>query len=379
MPNSDRNNPQSTEAAGAQRGRTLRLLIVDDSLVFRHLIVTALRQEPDIEIIGTEADGEAALRAMELNTPDVVTLDVDMPGMNGLETLREIRKRFPQVRTVLFSKLASHGAPTTLEALSIGADDYAEKVSNAGKLDLSLELLRSELIPKLRQFFDPHPVTNAVTNTAAIAPPHLATPHTSTRISAPLQRSKIQVVAIGVSTGGPMALASILPKLPADLPVPIVIVQHMPVMFTGLLAHRLDESCPLHIVEAEDGMELKAGTVIIAKGGLHMKVKRTGIRNVIEFSDEAPVGSCKPSVDVLFKSLAKVYGASVLPIILTGMGYDGLDGVKTLKHYDTYCIVQDKQTSSVWGMPGAIVREGMADEVLPLEEIPAAIERLVKG
>ena len=344
-------------------GEKIRVLVVDDSLVIRHLVRQALSEEPRIEVVGADADGIAALEHIPQLKPDVVTLDIEMPRMDGLETLRHIRQDHPRLRTIMFSTLTTRGAAVTLEALSLGADDYVPKAANSGSLDKSLGSLRNDLVPKILQFFaQPHQID--VVSKAVASPPPVR-----------LAR-RPRVVAIGVSTGGPNALAATIPLLPAHLPVPVLVVQHMPAMFTRMLADRLNSSSRLPVSEAEDDVEIKPGRIWIAKGDHHFAVRRVGdtVRSVLHRGPHE--NSCRPSVDVLFRSLAAVYASDVLAVVLTGMGNDGLRGVRDLKAAGAHAIVQDMATSVVWGMPGSIASAGMADRVLPLDQIAPEIVRL---
>jgi two-component system chemotaxis response regulator CheB len=334
--------------------------------VIRHLIRQALGSEPDIEIVGAEANGRAALARIPEVKPDVVTLDIEMPEMDGIETLRRIRSLHPRLRTIMFSTQTTRGASITLEALSIGADDYVAKAANAGSLDRSMESLRGELLPKIRQFFAPP-------RTQPVAP--------RTEAGAPMRIRpgwKPRVVAIAVSTGGPQALSVLVPSLPADFPLPVVIVQHMPETFTRLLAERLDSMGSLRVTEASDGNELVAGHVLLARGNHHLRIQRNGARNVAVLDQSAPVHSCRPAADVLFRSLVHVYHGDVLAVVLTGMGQDGLEGVRTLKSEGARTVVQDMKTSVVWGMPGAVASAGLADHVVPLDAMASEIVRLAR-
>ena len=350
-----------------QPGERIRVLIVDDSVVIRRLVMHALEEDASIEVVGVAANGVIALQRIAQFSPDVVTLDVEMPEMDGIETLRHIRRDFPQVRVIMFSTMTERGAEITLTALTAGADDYVTKASNEGSLDRSLAKLRQELLPKLKQFFTfmrPAPVP-----VPAIPPPSRLQPVT-------LPRPQPRVLAIGVSTGGPTALAAILPLLPASYPLPVLVVQHMPPLFTRFLAERLNSLCALPVEEATDGAAVTGGKILIAPGDFHLRVcsRENGIRAVLDTS--APQNSCRPSVDVLFASVADVYAGDALGLILTGMGQDGLRGAGMLRARGATIIAQDEDSSVVWGMPGSVVNAGLADHVLPLDQMIPATLRL---
>jgi two-component system, chemotaxis family, protein-glutamate methylesterase/glutaminase len=353
--------PRST-----RRANRIRVLIVDDSLVIRHLIAEALGADPEIEIVGAEANGALALARIPELKPDVVTLDIEMPVMDGLETLRRIRKSHPKLRTIMFSTLTSRGAAVTFEALAIGADDYVAKAANAGSLDKSLASLRLDLIPKIKQFFA----------LPSEAPEPLLKTKLPSAAAKKIAHRRPELLAIGVSTGGPQALGELIPKLPASFSLPVVIVQHMPPMFTRLLAERLDAVSPLEVREAEEGLAVRAGLVIVAKGDYHLRLRRAGAVVTATLDQGAQENSCRPSVDVMFRSAAEVFGAHTLAVMLTGMGSDGLAGTRALKAAGAQSLVQDQATSVVWGMPGAVAEAGLADQVLPLDEIPAELVRL---
>lgn len=354
----------------AAQGR-IRVLVVDDSVVIRHLVMHALRDEPDIEVVGAEADGAAALARIGEVHPDVITLDIEMPVMDGLTALRQIRKLHPRVRTIMFSTLTTRGASSTFEALALGADDYVAKASNAGSLDQSLASLRGELVPKIRQFFETARVPAPPTPSLPPKPALTAPSSRMGRRSAPFR-----ILGIGVSTGGPQALAELIPQLPASLRVPVLVVQHMPPMFTRLLAERLDSLSPLRVVEAGDGMEIRPGTVYVAPGNYHLRLRRSG-SSLLAALDQGPrENSCRPAVDVLFRSLAESFGKDVLSVVLTGMGFDGLRGTQALKAAGGQSLVQDRASSVVWGMPGAVAEAGLADGVFPLAALAGEIARL---
>ncbi len=362
-----------------QPGERIRVLIVDDSVVIRRLVAHALEQDPLIEVVGAASNGSIALQRIVQLSPDVLTLDIEMPEMDGLATLKHLQKDFPQVRVIMFSTLTERGAAITLEALALGADDYVAKVSNEGSLDQSMARLRQELIPKIKQFFKLPGQTSAIPGNKTAenrsAVPSIPQP-TKTGGSSQAATLAPKVLAIGVSTGGPTALGALLPKLPADFPLPVFLVQHMPPMFTRLLAERLNQNCALSVEEASQGAIPQKGKILIAPGDFHMKVA-SGPNGARAFLDQsAHQNSCRPSVDALFSSIGEVYGGAVIAVILTGMGQDGLRGVEILKTRGASVIAQDEASSVVWGMPGAVVNAGLADKVLPLDQIAGEIIRL---
>lgn len=364
-------------------GQRIRTLIVDDSVVIRRLVANALEDDPEIEVVGAAANGAIALQKIPQVNPDVVTMDVEMPEMDGIEALRRIRKEYPNLIVIMFSTLTSRGASATMEALGLGASDYVTKPSHIGSIDRSVTSLRDDLIPKIKQFFlrqamhrvkadvDSHAHSQAHAQSHAHPAPPVAAGPRSHHIG---QR---RILAIGVSTGGPTALAEIFPSFPADLRVPIVIVQHMPPMFTRLLAERLQQKSKLRVEEATDGMRLEPGKAIVAPGDYHLKIRRMQTEIVCTLNQDPPENSCRPAVDVLFRSVQDVYGGSTVAAILTGMGQDGLRGVEGLHATGAYVIAQDEASSVVWGMPGAVVKAGLADSVVPLQGmVPEMLRRL---
>lgn len=354
----------------------IRVLIVDDSAVIRKVLGDCLSADPDIEVVGTAANGKIALDKLSELKPDVVTLDIEMPEMNGLETVKHVRKEYPKLPIIMCSSLTAAGATHTLDALAFGASDYVTKPSSHGVN--TREVVGEELIRKIKGWANPQKAKLAQT-----ALPPLFSAH-SAELSPFLHRKPdnasehtIEVVAIGVSTGGPNALLEVLPHLPTNLRVPVLIVQHMPPLFTKLLADRLATQCHLQVVEAQDGEEIKAGTVYLAPGGLHMEVKKTSGRIATVLHEGPPENSCRPAVDVLFRSVAAVYGRGVLATVLTGMGQDGLFGAQRIKEMGGQIIAQDQESSAVWGMPGAVVEAGLTSAILPLSSIAREISRKV--
>ena len=340
----------------------IRVLVVDDSVVIRRLVTHALEEDAALEVVGFASDGVIALARIPQLNPDVITLDIEMPEMDGLQLLRHIRKQYPQIRVVMFSTLTERGAAVTLEALALGADDYVAKAANAGSLDRSMAALRAQLVPKIKQFF------RLPDSEAPPLRPPLPQPAISSMPPLNLSRER-KVLAVGVSTGGPNALSAIVPLLPADFPLPVLIVQHMPPLFTRLLAERLQAATSLRVEEAVDGSPVLPGGVLIAPGDYHMQLRAFGPEIRIALDQSPPENSCRPAVDVLFRSVGQVYGGSAISVILTGMGQDGLRGTQALKAQGAFVIAQDESSSVVWGMPGAVVAAGLADRVVPLLDV----------
>lgn len=355
-----------------RRGNRIRVLVVDDSVVIRRLVTLALEEDKSLEVVGSAPDGSIGLARVAHLNPDVITLDIEMPEVDGLEMLRRLRQTHKDVRVIMFSTLTERGGAATLEALSLGADDYVTKASNAGSLDRSMAALRGELIPKIKQFF-------MLEEELAIPSP-LAAPLRPQVPAAPAERiiglrAQPRVVAIGVSTGGPTALGAIIPSFPADFPLPVLIVQHMPPVFTRLLAERLQTLTKLKVEEAVEGANVESGKILIAPGNYHMRIRKCGLKATVTLDQEPPENSCRPAVDVLFRSVEEAYGPASIAVVLTGMGYDGLRGTQVLKAHGAYVIAQDEPTSVVWGMPGAIVNAGLADSVVPLNGVVPEILR----
>jgi len=352
-----------------QPGERIRVLVVDDSVVIRRLVTHALEEDPLIEVVGAASNGLLALQKIPQLNPTVLTLDIEMPEMDGLAVLRRVRQEYPQLRVIMFSTLTERNAAVTLEALSLGAHDYVTKASNEGSLDRSMARLREDLLPKVKQFFQ-LPGTSQT-----LARPETDRVHTVPPVHLGLHE-RPRVVVIGVSTGGPAALGAILPSLPAGFPLPVLVVQHMPPMFTRLLADRLNATCRVPVMEASQDELVAAGKVLIAPGGFHLKVVSNGAGVRVCLDRSEPLNSCRPAVDALFSSIGEVYGGAAIAGILTGMGQDGLNGASILKARGAAILAQDEASSVVWGMPGAIVNAGLADRVLPLDRIVPEIVRL---
>ena len=347
-----------------------RVLLVDDAVVVRKALSVAIDQDPDLEVAGTAVNGRVGLSKFTTLKPDIVLLDIEMPEMNGLEAVRELRKIDTRVPIIMFSSLTEQGAAVTLEALSLGATDYVTKPSNVD-MTATLEAISRELIPKIRALcrLPENRLTPGTAMRAPVRASALPMPPRS-RLLAP-----VQVVAIGVSTGGPDALAHVVPALPADFPVPVVIAQHMPAIFTSLLAARLSAKSALPVQECVSGEPLTPGRIVIAPGDYHMVVNQENGVPILRTHQGPKENFCRPSVDVLFRSIAAVYGARTLAVILTGMGQDGVKECETLRRLGARIYVQDEATSVVWGMPGFVARAGLADKILPLAQIGFEIVR----
>lgn len=344
--------------------RKIRVLVVDDSTVIRRLLADSLVSDPQIEVCGTAANGKIALAKIPQLNPDLVTLDIEMPIMDGIATVVELRKLYPKLPIIMFSTLTSRGAEATMDALSKGANDYVTKPANVGSVSAAMLSVRNELVPRIKAFC---PWT---TPPAQARPPAL---RRQSKTGKPKARQRVDAVVIGSSTGGPNALQAVITQLPANFPVPILVVQHMPPIFTKHLADRLNHLSQLEIVEASHGDAIYPGGVWLAPGDYHMQLARAGTQIKIGLDQGVPENSCRPSVDVLFRSAASLFGGNLLSVVLTGMGQDGARGCQATQDASGHVLIQDEKTSVVWGMPGAVDRAGLADNTLPLNEIAQEI------
>jgi two-component system, chemotaxis family, protein-glutamate methylesterase/glutaminase len=343
----------------------IRVLVVDDSAFMRKAISMLLEEDREIEVVGTARDGlEAIEKRKELN-PDVMTLDVEMPRMDGITALKQIMKEDP-LPVLMLSSLTVEGAHATVDALAAGAVDFIPKQLSYVSMDISK--IKQDLITKIKAIahrktkFTSQPISNKI---------HLS------RRSTALGRSNARIVLIGISTGGPFSLQKVIPSLSEEFPLPIAIVQHMPPLFTKSLAERLDSISRVEVCEAEDGMELMGGKVFIAPGGLHLKFRREGTK-VLLVTTKAPLETLHhPSVDVMFSSAYDIFGDRILAAIMTGMGKDGLEGAKLIKSAGGKILAQSEDTCVVYGMPKAIVDANLADAIIPLEDMASAITSTV--
>jgi len=374
-------------------GRRTRILIVDDSAVMRSLLRSVVCADAGLEVAGTAADGASALSSIAILRPDLILLDVEMPVMDGLVTLRELRRRGHRMPVIMCSSLTQRGAKVTLEALAGGASDYVAKPAGQASREAATRALGQELVPKI------HALTSQEQGQAQgqyQGPSHGQLPGRGQPVYPGAARlplilpmgpgpkaqaiSSIPVVlAIGVSTGGPAALDILLPALRGNFPLPVLIVQHMPELFTRLFAERLDGRCKLRVREAAEGDQVRAGTIYIARGNWHMEVQaasRAGSPATLHLNQGPLENHCRPAVDVLFRSVAAAYGAGVLAVVLTGMGSDGLMGCRMIRDHGGAVLAQDQASSTVWGMPGAVSNAGLAHKVLALDDLAPEILRL---
>jgi two-component system, chemotaxis family, protein-glutamate methylesterase/glutaminase len=353
--------------------KKIRVLVVDDSVVIRRLLTDILNADAEIEVVGTAPNGRIALSKLPQINPDLVTLDIEMPELDGLATLPELRKLYPKLPVIMFSTLTERGAVATLDALARGATDYVAKPANVGSVAAGMQSVKDQLIPKIKVLcpFNQSPTPTLASNETRTAP---------TLRPKSLSSQRTEVLVIGSSTGGPQALANVLSGLPSNYPVPVVVVQHMPPVFTKHLAARLNQECALSVKEAAGGETLRAGEVLIAPGDYHLELQRKGTAIVTALHQGPPENSCRPAVDTMFRSAAQVFGANCLAVVLTGMGRDGARGGEQIAHAGGTVLAQDEATSVVWGMPRAVVEAGVASAVLPLGSIAnEIIKRTTQG
>jgi two-component system chemotaxis response regulator CheB len=339
----------------------IRVLVVDDSALMRKLIPQMLDTDDSLEVVGTAMDGTFVLKKIEELKPNVVTLDLEMPGMNGIDALKEIMRRHP-VPVIVFSSHSTEGATITLKALGLGAFDFVTKPKDS----VNMAETAKELIGKVKAAAESKVTPRVLPGTK---------PRSEKRPTAP-GVAPTKIVAIGISTGGPQALEYLLPQLPAEFPASIVVVQHMPDGFTDMFARRLDELCGMRVKEAQSGDLLQGGRVLICPGNRHVKVKRLPLGDIVVLGDEARVNGHRPSADVLFRSVAEEFRTNAVGVLMTGMGDDGAEGLGALKKAGAMTIAQSEDSCVVYGMPKAGIERGYAVRVVPLDGMSATLQAI---
>ncbi len=358
----------------------LRIMVVDDTVVYRKIVSDVLTELPNVEVVGTAHNGKAALLKLKTLKPDLLTLDIEMPELSGIEVLQRLQTEAPEVGAIMLSTLTQQGGIMTMRALELGAFDFIPK-PQSGTMAENKEAVKEALAPMLKAFARSRQIKSRL---SSLPRAKTALRQASRPISNPVRRmvgrtESASIIAIGISTGGPNALAQMLPKLPGDIDVPIVIVQHMPPLFTQSLANSLNNKCELEVREATNGEPLTPNVVYIAPGGAQMKIVAggDGTQRVIKITNDPPENNCKPSVDYLFRSIADHYVGRATGVIMTGMGSDGTKGLQMMKNNGATIIAQDESTCVVFGMPKEPVESGLADVVAPLDLIAAEIIKTV--
>jgi two-component system chemotaxis response regulator CheB len=359
--------------------RRRRILIVEDSAVMRSLLRAVISSDAQLEVAGTAADGSSAMAFLARERPDLVLLDVEMPVMDGLATLRQMRSRGIRVPVIMCSSLTRRGACVTIDALASGASDYVSKPVGQASRDAAIRALAQELVPKVLALTAPAQPRLPISGAGARVTPFNGGMQVPVRLMAAARTVPHSVLVIGVSTGGPAALEVVLPALPAGFPLPVLIVQHMPELFTRLMAERLNSRCALRVHEACEGEPICRGKISIARGNWHLEFRSpvTPSAAPTMHLHQGPFENhCRPAVDVLFRSAAKTFGPGVLAAVLTGMGSDGLIGARLVRQQGGCVLAQDQATSTVWGMPGAVAGAGLADKIVALDAMASEIVKL---
>ena len=355
----------------------LRVLVVDDTIMYRKVVGDILAEMPGVEVVGTANNGKIALTRIASLKPDLITLDVEMPVMNGLETLEEIQKSYPDVGVIMLSTLTKRGSDITMRALELGAFDFIAK-PDAEVMQENVQMLRSAIGPRVKAFAKRMELRALLKQRPRPVGAPVPAPAAPSVLSASRRTGKSKAVAIGISTGGPNALTKMLPQLP-KLGIPVFVVQHMPPVFTKSLAESLDAKCQYEVREAENNEPVRPDVIYIAPGGKHMRVAAgPGGNKIIQITDDPPENNCKPAVDYMFRSVGREYGALSTGVIMTGMGGDGTLGLKVLKSFGAVTIGQDEESCVVYGMPKMAVEAGVVDVVSPLQMIASEIVRTVR-
>lgn len=345
---------------------SFRIVVVDDSALFRTILRNVLAEIPNCEVVASVADGKTAVEKIADLRPDLVTLDLEMPDVTGLDVLRELKRRRIKTKVMMISRYTAAGAKVTTDALIEGAFDFILKPTGANPAEnkATLHAALEEKISALREFAaETAELTPAVTSPAPVS----------------ARATRLEAIVIGCSTGGPDALASVIPDLPADLNAPVFIVQHMPEGFTASLASRLNEASELDVFEADDGREVCAGQVVIGRGGRHLQLERRSSKGiVVKLTDAPPEHRCRPAVDYTLRSAVQLLNGQLLAVILTGMGRDGTAGCQLVRSHGGSVLAQHSEGCTVYGMPKSVVQAGLADEVVKLPHIAPVIDRLMR-
>ena len=358
----------------------IRVVFADSSVTIRRLLKLVLSADSDLQICHGASNGAEAILNFAKYSPDVVLLDVEMAVRDGIEVVEAIRRNNKLMPIIMFSSLMLDGGNTTLEAMECGATDYVLKPPAYGHLESALGQIENELLPKIKRWGRWYQEVRQRQKSDLLMTRHMeGRPHQLTLPPQELQHksSLVEAVAIGASTGGPNALAELLKSIPDDLSAPVLITLHMPAHCTGSFAERLDKICPLSVREGFDGALVEPGNIWIAPGNQHMVTKRVGTNVKLQIENGPPENSCRPSVDVMFRSVSQTYRDRMLAVVLTGMGEDGRRGCEQIRSHGGRVIVQDEASSVVWGMPGAVVKAGLAQATVPLSEMASAITKIV--
>ena len=378
--------------------KQIRILVVDDTVVYRKIVSDIIAEQPDMEVVGIAANGRIALQKIQQLHPDLLTLDLEMPEIDGLGVLTELKKQTNPPGAIMLSAFTDAHATATINALELGAFDFVLKPSGSS-LQQSKDALTNDLCSRIRMFARTRKLRNINKNIAGntkSGSPYTTATLTENTYNEATQSTQstqpaiskmvfnappanIEIIGLGISTGGPQSLTKMMPSLPGNLPVPLLIVQHMPPMFTKSLADDLDKKCAVSVCEAADGQPVESACVYIAPGGKQMKIVKDNNQTIIKITDDPPENSCKPSVDYLFRSISLLYGAHTLGIVMTGMGNDGTLGCRLLKRKGARIILQDKDSCVVYGMPRQPAEEGLADIIAPLDKIADEITKLTSG
>ena len=365
----------------------LRILVVDDTVVYRTILSNVVAELPNVELAGVAHNGRIAMSKIISLKPDLLLLDIEMPEMNGLEVLAEMKSQAPHVGAIVVSMLTNEGGEMTIKALELGAFDFICKPQH-NDINKNRKAIKNTLAPMIKSFVRMREIKSILEQNSFASNNAISNKkqqnfagafHRNDSMTA-FPNKKSQIVAIGISTGGPKALTQIMPEIPYNLGVPILIVQHMPPVFTKILANSLDSKCSIKVKEAQDGEIVHSNTALIAPGGKQMKIVPSidGKHNMIRIIDDPPENSCKPSADYLFRSIANHYAERATGVIMTGMGSDGANGLKLMKQNGAFIVAQDEKTSIIYGMPKKAIEAGIVDVVAPLDKMAEEICRSVR-